>query len=167
MALLMVDGVHVHLQKTDVWCWCAVTEAIANFHGNPNVISQCQIASVVLGIDNCCEDSNYCRSLEDLGFSLHKFGHLAGNPASGFSEADAVECLERNSPACLEVQFGPAGHVLALSGIDTDAKRVRLHDPFTEDTIGWWNYEGNELRRNAVASNGDGWICLTTYQTKP
>jgi hypothetical protein len=87
-----IDTMSIEKQADDLWCWSAVTLAIAKRYEPQKVMNQCYIASLVKE-HKCCQGSNPvdCQSPHPIEDAVRKSGHLSGAPAPMGTFWDVVD----------------------------------------------------------------------------
>ncbi len=164
-------------QHQDAWCWAAVTAAVVNYYAGAGAVTQCAVASSVLGMPSCsggpcvrwghplCNDEEY-----PLQGSLAHYGHFAsyrpGPAVSDFQKQQIKQVImdevAAGRPVCAQIDFGGGFlHFVLIRGFSffPGGGNVMVEDP----QLGYSEPEILDLIYN-YKSTGT-WI--NTYLTRP
>lgn len=118
-------------QERSNWCWCAVTAGICRHYDPGFSLSQCETASVVLGIADACEraadpdvDTPFA-----LDAALSTFGHFAAlRPRIAFDMLRAE--IDAGRPVAVHVLFVESGlsHFAVVLGYRSQPEPTLLVD---------------------------------------
>jgi Papain-like cysteine protease AvrRpt2 len=122
-------GFVMEKQLQRYWCWAAVTVSAHTFYGDAPVISQCGLASVILGIDCCSAGCNRPYYLDRSLRAVRRFRISLGRPAAA-SELE-VELDQHRVTGVLIRWRGGGGHFVAITGVQSsrDGALVQVDDP--------------------------------------
>lgn len=132
-------SVNVPTQEKDEWCWCAVTVGICSFFDPSFALSQCQTASLVLGIADACTrpDDEDVNTTFALNVALAKFNHLKAKVETRLTFDQVRQQIDLRKPVCVRVLFDDgSAHVLVIRGYRVDANpMVATIDPRYGESI--------------------------------
>jgi hypothetical protein len=146
--------VPVMAQELRLWCWAAISSGVSQFSGSPDVLSQCEVATRVIGTA-CCTVPAACnlpRSLDDAIRSIPlscsvdlqiPFAMLSGHIV-GEGRPVGLRMLNR---------FDFSAHFILVTGCDPALQTVICTDPW-----GMVGASAPRYRMNfAALANYGGW----------
>jgi len=117
------------------WCWVAVATSVALFYRPQIKWTQCRVANSNLGRKNCCQNAanGKCNKIGHLQDSLSTVRH-ARRPryiTRPVPFADVRAEIDAGRPVCVRTQWagGQVGHVMAVTGYDTEYELLTVDDP--------------------------------------
>jgi hypothetical protein len=125
-------------QKSEEWCWAAVSVSVARFYDSASAWSQCSLVNAEFGLETCCSNGNGegCNQPWYLENGLDRVGHLSSKVDSSLSFDDLSQEIDKNSPVgCWIAWPDGTGHFVVLDGYSQDfsvvpaAEYVSVRDP--------------------------------------
>jgi hypothetical protein len=122
-----------YMQSRSSWCWAAVAMSVHRFWVPDSQVTQCEIASRVLGRPCCGDDveaSPACNVQTGLGAALDAVGHGAGRYRADSQLACSL--LDARRPVGIYIEWSAtAGHFAVLCGYALPATGLEfmLADP--------------------------------------
>ena len=119
-------------QQTQVWCWAASIEMVANYFGT--AIGQCQ--TVTLGYNNyydCCAYPSYCLTTageQDIITILSRLGISSYYVPGALAWGDVVNEINNSRPIIMTYRNSFSGHVVVIYGYDSLNRILYIHDPY-------------------------------------
>ena len=114
------------------WCWAAVAFSVEKYFNPATTMSQCSIATLVLGMRCCVPPNPACNIAGSLEAALNRVNHLTA-PRTGPVDYDAIEAqLVAFRPVPVRVEWpGGSAHFLVISGcrVVGGIEIVELSDP--------------------------------------
>lgn len=151
-------GLTARKQEQTMWCWVAVTQAVAESYGIS--IKQCEIATL-LARDNesdCCVNggSSACNHPGDPDFALRTaFGIEAKTIGRPLTESELREQLTLGQPVIVGHNRGKSQHLTVINGFDGD--KYELLDSDSKSLV--YNLTYSEL----LNRDGATWF-LSTFK---
>lgn len=126
----------MEVQQESEWCWAAVSASVERFLQPGSYLTQCEIASEVMGVD-CCSEPDLYDEPEMLQDALGAVGRLRGVTGRLTFEQLQSE-INANRPVCIRIAWdGGGAHFVALSGYNvtgSGARTVDVADPFYSES---------------------------------
>jgi len=156
------------------WCWAAVAASISSFMplppGMPAPLSQCQVASEVIGSD-CCNDGHAlygcpnspCNQPELVENALNRIGHYGGSNSDVPDQTTVTGQIDGNCPIVGKIQWNdaqPQNHYVLIVGYTTDSSGVfalLIADPSDPTGTISQSYSRDELASGGYRQYGQ-WI---------
>jgi hypothetical protein len=147
------------------WCWTAVAVSVADFFGNPDKLTQCELASLQLNQpgSGCCDDPDNCNRVSHLETSLTLVRHRRpgpNNPQRGIPLQTVIK-QEIDSGRPIGVRIGwddslDQGHFVLVTGYDDTGSKflVMINDPEAPDGSSWRTYSYDALQQGMYESSG-------------
>jgi hypothetical protein len=112
-----------YFQRRPFWCWAAVAVSVARYYNPRSTVTQCQVASLTLGQQDCCSagaETTRCDVRTSLNTALRVVRRYGGY---GPADPDlARQLIDRGEPVGIFVRWTPtAGHFAALCGYSVSA----------------------------------------------
>lgn len=120
----------MEVQERRFWCWAAVAVSIDRFYPGPHGVTQCDLASLVLGVPCSQPRSNRPSRLEPALATVGRH-HEPTKDAWATAEEITREISAGRVLAALIQWRGGGGHFVAISGVQATPQGalVRVNDP--------------------------------------
>lgn len=131
-------NVRLEVQKTQVWCWAAVTVMMFQyFNGGPDqcVLASARTQSLYGYFVDCCYwgPIPVClntASMDFIQYALLQGGGLRSTLTGRISFEQIMRQIDQRHPMILAYQNSFSGHVVVLYGYDLASRSLWIHDPF-------------------------------------
>ena len=137
----MANSFQIQTQLEKNWCWAAVAATVSSYFFPTKAMQQCQIATSVTGIPDCCNGSGACDQFETLTISLGAVQPklTVVTTPSKIPFGNVQQQIDSGLPVCVFIQwFGEiTGHFVIVSGYSIDesgTQWVDVSDPYFEDS---------------------------------
>jgi len=123
----------IQMQHTDAthdqWCWAAVAASVADFKDHA-AHKQCDVASLVLNIPDCC-GSGSCNVPAELNEALSAVHHFNYSSAQSSDFGEVRDQIDLDRPLGVRIGWsgGGVGHFVTVSGYDETTQWVVVDDP--------------------------------------
>jgi len=155
-------------QEHSLWCWAAVSESVAKFYTHRSPLTQCQIATEVIGDNaNCCGNGD-CNTDMQLELGLRETKNFKKIERKALEWEDVVAEILDERVICATIDWdtsdrdGPCHFVVIFGysiGRTSGVKKVYIEDPVDAQGMRFMEFE--EFKTNYVCTTlgrGGTWI---------
>jgi hypothetical protein len=123
--------VPVMAQQLRLWCWAAITSGVSQFSGSPAVLSQCEVATRVIGA-SCCASPAVCNLTMDLDAAIRSIPLLCSVDPPVLFATLAGRIVNAGRPVGLRMlnRFDFSAHFILVTGCDPAVQTVICTDPW-------------------------------------
>ena len=148
-------------QDLELWCWASCSQSILQYINNIDS-SQCEIANSAFPAIDCCTDWKEChRSLDTQEMnSLHNKLNIIFKIGGSLAINKIIDEIGNNKNVIIAgyrmYKESPYGHLLLLSGIDTNNGPSKIYAMDPRYIFGWHSY--NDIKNNGYGSWVQTWV---------
>ena len=126
-------------QRQDMWCWAAVAVSVDHYFAPMSTSTQCQVARLVLELDECCTDPDPCNTPASLQVSLIKVEKWKETRPRPLRFTEIQREIDALRPVCVFIRWnGGGGHFVVINGYWLSAEGdewVEVSDPLFPNSI--------------------------------
>jgi hypothetical protein len=149
-------------QEEGNWCWAAVSAAVDRYFDPAKALAQCEIASKVLGVKNCCYNKDAHNEGAALEDALGAVNRQREPPCGAIGFEQLKSEIDAEMPVCVRIAWTKGGaHFVSLYGYrisESGARTIEVGDP-------WYGNSTQDFDQFPVYYRGGGeWT--DTFLTK-
>lgn len=148
----MAEFIIQHQQESE-WCWAAVAATIDQYFNPLSPLRQCDVATRVLGSDNC---SNPINEPAILGDAVQVVNPQRVNLERALNFDELRREIDAGRPVCCAIEWtGGGGHAVVVTGyrvLTSGVRHIHVEDPLNASG----DFDFDEFR-NAYYGHGT-WV---------